>query len=390
MKKIIWLASWYPSDTNPYTGDFIERHAIAASLRNDVQVLHVVKDNRGTFSEKKKEEHRQYVHHGAKATIIYFKTPGFHWGWLEKLYSNYVYLKIHADYIKKYISRKGRPDGIHVHIGMKAGMAALLAKRKYGIPYVVSEHWSGLCPEARPHFKGKSVFFRKLWNRAMKNASGYTAVSEYLAHSMEQLFSLKKKVQVIPNVVNTEIFFPLANSDKKNQFIHISTLTYQKNAEQILEAAAILKKQSPSFSLLIFGEPNDHLLNLCRSLDIQDVIIFKRSCPQEELAKYIQESLALILYSRFETFGCVIIEANACGKPVIVSDIAVFHETVESGVNGVFVSLNNPILLAKTMLSLVSGQRTFDASLIEKQARAKYAFNRIGDQFSAFYEDHFS
>src|SRR6185437_16608146 len=136
----------------------------------------------------------------------------------------------------------------------------------------------------------------------MKNASGYTAVSEYLAHSIEDIFSLKKPVRVIHNVVNTDIFYPSAVTGQKLRFIHISTLIYQKNAEQILEAASILKKKIPAFSLLIFGEPNENLLNLSRNLDVQDVVLFKHNCPQQELVKYIQESIALILYSRFETF----------------------------------------------------------------------------------------
>ena len=43
-KKILWLCSWYPNRTDPYDGDFIQRHARAASLFHDIQVIRVVAD----------------------------------------------------------------------------------------------------------------------------------------------------------------------------------------------------------------------------------------------------------------------------------------------------------------------------------------------------------
>ncbi len=388
MKKILWLASWYPSKVDPYTGDFIERHAQAAARENDIHVLHVVKDTRAIFAEKRIEEHRHYAQ-GGEATIIYYKTPTYNIKWFEKLYSNYVYLKLHENYLKKYIGKAGKPDGIHVHIGMKAGLAALLLKWKYRIPYVVSEQWSGLCSESNPNFNDKPFMFRWLWKLLMKKATGYSAVSEYLANAMQNQFFLKRRVQVIPNVVNTDVFYPSGTTNNKIQFIHISSLNYQKNAEQILEAAAILKKQFPEFTLLIFGEPKENLLTFTRELNIQDVVEFKGTGPQEELRKFIQQSVALILYSRFETFGCVIIEANACGKPVIVSDIPVFHENVKSSVTGVFVPLNNPALLAETMYSLATNQLVFDDAIIEKQAKDKYSYEIVGKQFDEFYHNNF-
>lgn len=68
---------------------------------------------------------------------------------------------------------------------------------------------------------------------------------------------------------------------------------------------------------------------------------------QESLVKFLQPATALILVSSYETFGCVLIEANACGVPVIVSDIPVFHETVKQEVNGVFTKLNDSNHLGK-------------------------------------------
>ncbi|HQV61525.1 MAG TPA: hypothetical protein PLG08_12150, partial [Chitinophagaceae bacterium] len=53
-KKILWLCSWYPAKTDPYNGDFIQRHARAAALYNDIYIIHVAGDETG--NTKKPEE----------------------------------------------------------------------------------------------------------------------------------------------------------------------------------------------------------------------------------------------------------------------------------------------------------------------------------------------
>ena len=388
MKKMLWLASWYPSKVDPFTGDFIERHARAASLYSSIHVLHVVKDKSLIENKKNLEEKKRYAE-GGEATIIYYPSPAYRFSWLEKLHSIYLYLKIHKEYLKNYIREKGKPDGIHVHIGLKAGIAGLFLKFWYQIPYLVSEHWSGLCPEAKPNYSDKPWFYRWLWKTVMKNASGYSAVSEYLAVAMQNMFSLNK-VNVIPNVVDSNMFFPSGKLVKKARFIYISAIkNYQKNVISILEAAAIMIKRVPEFSLIIFGEPNETAEIYVQTMNLGHAVEFKGLSSQEELRDYIQEAVALILYSRFETFGCVILEANACGKPVIVSDIPVFHENVKSGQTGVFVPLDNPLMLADAMVAVSTGQYQFDPDLIQHWALGHYSFEIVGKLFAEFYNYHF-
>ena len=222
----------------------------------------------------------------------------------------------------------------------------------------------------------------------MKNAAGYSAVSEYLASAMHKIFSFKK-ISVVPNVVDTNLFYPAEKKPVDAHFIHISSLNYQKNPEQILQAVAILLKKIPACRLTIFGEPVESLINLAATLQIADAVEFKGLCSQEVLREHIQQSAALILYSRFETFGCVIIEANATGKPVIVSDIPVFHENVLDGITGIFVPLNNPVSLAEAMCAVVEDKYAFDEDVIQNWVKNQYSFEKVAKQFANFYEEKF-
>jgi glycosyltransferase involved in cell wall biosynthesis len=384
-KKILWLASWFPNRLAPLTGDFIERHAKAASLYNDVFLIHVVKDEEFVASGNMRKEENKYSEHFS-AEIIYYRSSITGIDWIDAIFSNIRYCLLTRQAIRRYIRQHGKPEAIHVHIAMKAGIMAVYAKWAYQIPYLVSEQWTGLCPEAKPNLNDKSWLFRKLWRYVVRHASAVTSVSEYLATAMKQRFFIRD-ISIIPNVVDMSIFFPVTSGNGLFQFIHISTLNEQKNPAQLFEAISILKARSRMpFKLLVFGEPDASLRNLAERLGINDSISFKGTCLQKDLAPQMQECQALILYSRFETFGCVIIEANASGLPVIVSDIPVLHENVVDAVTGIFVPLNDPQALAEKMLWMMNHRTEFNIEQIVRLTKDKFSYPIVGMQFDAMYE----
>ena len=77
------------------------------------------------------------------------------------------------------------------------------------------------------------------------------------------------------------VFFTSEKKSGNAHFIHISSLNYQKNPEQILMAAAIVLKRIPAYRLIIFGEPSESLISLAASLQIENAVEFKGMCSQE-------------------------------------------------------------------------------------------------------------
>ena len=206
-----------------------------------------------------------------------------------------------------------------------------------------------------------------------------------LADALQNRFAIEK-IRIIPNVVDTTIFYPAQNKNAtKTRFIHISNMNFQKNTEAILEALHLLKTNE-TFEMYLFGTDNTRIKNLINDYALQDHVFIRGEVAQPELADAIRQSDALVLYSRFETFGCVIIEANACGIPVIVSDIEVFHELVEEGVNGMFAETENPKALAQKLKQFILQKNTFDKMAIADAAAQKYNFKKVGQQFLDLYK----
>jgi glycosyltransferase involved in cell wall biosynthesis len=381
--KVLWLPSWYPNRCSPFNGDFIKRHAEAVSLSEKVQVIFVIRDSAGAVTNDELTE--ESVNDKLSETIIYYYSPRYPF-FFDKLFSERKYRKLYKQAVTKYIQKNGKPDMVHVHVAMKAGSIALWMKRTMAIPFVVSEHWSGFLDEARERFDQLPFYFRSLWKKIMRRADGCSTVSQYLANAVKRKFPFTEAA-IIPNVVDTAIFYPAEVEKKELKFIHISGLDELKNPKEIMEAFKIVLDKYPDAVLEVFGSTKKEIVRFSDGLQLTDKVRFHEEVPQQLLAKELNQSVALILYSSYETFGCVLIEANACGVPVIVSDIPVFHENIQESVNGFFVKPHDPAALAGKMIWAIENRPLIDSRAVATMTGSKFSYSKVGEQFSNWYKD---
>lgn len=381
MKHILWLTSWYPDNLDKFDGDFIQRHARAVALYCKVHVIYVKKDGRLASDEVASDIQEKG---NLTEQIIYYNHVATGIKLLDKFLSQRKFNKLSKWAVKEYIKVTGKPDIVHVHIAMKAGITALWIKHKWNIPFIVSEHWTGYLPNADLQFQSFPFLYKSLLKKVLQQASMLTVVSEHLGQAVQHHFPAIK-YQVIPNVIDTDIFFPEQKPvAAKTRFIHISNMNYQKNTEAILEATHLLKAEL-QFEMYLYGTDNPQIHKLIDNYALQNHVFIKGEVDQTELAEAVRQSDALVLYSRFETFGCVIIEANACGIPVIVSNLEVFHELVEENVNGIFSPGENPQALAQKLKEFVLQKDTFVKNEIAGVAAKKYNYKTVGQQFFQLY-----
>jgi glycosyltransferase involved in cell wall biosynthesis len=383
MRNILWLTSWYPNKLAPFDGDFIQRHAQAVALLHQVDVLFIINDVHGKVTDRVKEEVSKSGNLSEK--IIYYHNRRTGIRFLDKLLSSLKYIQLYKKSVNKYISENGKPSFVHLHVAMKAGIIALWLKRKYAIPYILSEHWTDYLPEAIPNFEKRNHVFKNLCYKIFQEASLVSVVSKVLGDVIREKFSVD--YNVIPNVVNTAIFFPDGEAhNQKVNFIHISSLAYQKNIDQVIQALAIVKEKNYDFLLTIVGPADDKLKQVIKSYGLSANIVFKKEVPQSMLAELVRRSDALILYSKYETFGCVVIEANACGKPAILSDLPVFREYSIEGETAIFANPNDPGALASTIIEFIQNKNSFDPVRISTYVESKFSYTKVANQFNSIYQ----
>lgn len=369
----------------PYNGDFIKRHAEAVSLFEDITVIHVVRDTAGQVTKSVHTETKKQ--NNLTEVIIYYYVPSRQIEFLEKIISFRKYKSVYKAAIRNHINENGKPDLVHVHMGMQPATVALWLNKNLQVPIIVTEHWTGFLKEAVERFSMLPFYVRRQWQRLIKKAASVSVVSEYLGKGMTSLFS-SDNIKIFPNVVNDVVFkYSIKKQNENPVFLHVSGLDDFKNPLLILEALKNFHTEYPGATMNIIGSTRKEIIEKAAEMNLQDVVFFYPEMPQSELCEYMSKADALILYSKYETFGCVIIEANACGTPVIVSDIPVFHETVAAGVNGVFAGKENVQLLLEKMKWVIGNRSQFNGNAISQTALSKYGYKTVGKQFSDWYRE---
>lgn len=381
--NVVWLPSWYPNRTSINNGDFIARQAKAvAPFVTSLTVITVVKDDAMAPNKTELEEHRE----GNFTVYLVYYGPSKWSGVVDKIISLKKYTALHFQLLENIVATKGKPDIIHVHVAMKAGIIARKIRQRYNIPYIVTEHSSIYFKEAKPSVYDAGFYTRKQIKLILQQASLLITVSNELGKAINKHF-IQINYKVIPNVVDTQLFSQVnVPSTKVTRLIHISGMGHPKNMDAIMKGLAEWKSRGNDFVMHVYGEGPLHVKELVKHHNLGNEITFHGEVSQVVLSHAIQASDALILYSKYETFGCVIIEANACGKPVIVSDIPVFHELVDDK-NGIIAAGDDAIALADALDRFVKRKDDFIAEQIANDTASKYSYPVVGRQIKQAYDE---
>ncbi|MEO8112031.1 MAG: glycosyltransferase [Ginsengibacter sp.] len=385
-KNILWLASWYPNALTPYDGDFIQRHASAVSNFREITVIHIKKDEEGIItkdvkivSSSKKNLHEIIVFYYAGKTKLRF---------FNRLVSSIKYKKIYTQVLKKYIKENGKPALVHVHVALKAGLLGLYLKKKMNIPFIVTEHWSGYFKEAKVNIYNSGFLVRNYTKKVLSNASLLLPVTQKMGEVINKTLA-KIPYEVVPNVVDTTVFYYEPITNKKFRFIHASSLNHYKNPEGIIRAVKNLANEGLDFEFLFIGWVTHGLIALANELSLTGKFIFFRDpVSYEEVAGEMQQASSLVLFSRIESLPCVLLEALCCGLPVISSDVGGISKVINK-TNGLLVESENEPQLTDAMKKMILNFDLYDRPGIAKKAREAFNYDTVGKQITCIYSKEF-
>ncbi len=381
--KILWLCSWYPHSVDPFDGDFIERQAKALSLYTEVQVIHIVQNFH--FLQNEKEQRAEHKTEGNLSSSVYFlplQASGI--PFLQKLLFNQRYQSFYQQLIDAYIQKNGKPDIIHVHVPVKAGAVAIKVKEKYAIPFVVTEHSSAYYEHIPENYFQRNRYFRHITKTTFEQAAVVSSVSNWLLHRLQELFRVQQ-VQLIRNVVDTDLFFYKPSSNKRKSFIHVSLMHPLKNVTGILHALAALNQKTTDWEMSFIGPASTADLKLAGELGLTKQIAWKGILQYAAVAKEMQQADALVHFSKYENLPCVVNEALCCGLPVFSSNVGGIAELIDSS-NGMLVQEGNIAALADALHSYLQNASSYDRETISAKAVQQFQYKTIGKEMLELYE----
>lgn len=259
--------------------------------------------------------------------------------------------------------RKFRPDIVHAHYATSYG---LLGARSGFHPLIISVWGSDVFD-----FPRRSFIHRWILKRNLKNADHIFSTSEVMKKEVVRLGI--PDVTVTPFGVNINVYKPqqIRKRDDGVQVIGtVKTLEQHYGIDILINAFTLLKKTYTSpLQLVICGSGTQEkaLKELALSSGYNSDIVFKGHVPQEEVPDYIRSFDIFANLSRQESFGVAVIEAMACGVPVVVSDAPGLLEVTAHGEYGIVVPRDDASGAADALLRLLN-DKSLEAQL-RKQGR---------------------
>lgn len=266
----------------------------------------------------------------------------------ENNISKIFYLK--GVYRLKSILNNFKPDILHSHYASSYGLIGALSRFN---PYLISVWGSDVF-----QFPNYSKLYKKILEFNLSKADKILSTSIALKKETEKYTS--KDILITPFGVDTNIFKKTnVNSIFPNNDFIIGTIkTLEKNygIEYLIRAFNLLKLKynSAHLKLLIVGKGTQlgYLQDLVKSLNIQGDVVFTGYVNHNEIVKYHNMLDLSVFPSLEESFGVSVLEASACEKPVIVTNVGGLPEVVENNVTGFIIEKENIELLAEKMETL--------------------------------------
>ena len=194
----------------------------------------------------------------------------------------------------------------------------------------------------------------------------------------------------IPNAVDTSLFSP---SEQKRltdccHLITIASLDENKNISDLISALAILKKNlnfSSKLEIIGDGPLRSELEKQITLEGLSNAITLQGVLPKRIVAERLRSADIFLLPSQWENQPAAIIEAFACGLPVIASRVGGIPEIVPEKF-GRLLPPNDPVSIATAIVDLCNQYNSFDRHAISEYAKSHFGYETISNQFSHAYQ----
>lgn len=382
--NILFISGWYPNRVLPTLGNFVQKHAEAVALNSNVTVLNVWPDKNCINDIEFTESNINNVY-----TInVYYKKvrnkiPVF--SQIQKFFRIKNAYRMGVEIVN---NRYSHIDIIHHNILYPSGIVTLVLHKTKKIPFIVTEHSTAYLKSKNIKIGGIEKFLSK---KICASAGFITPVSEDLKKAMIN-HGYNGNYEIIYNVVDTKLFYPGETKQKKERtrFLHISTLDdSHKNISGILNAIAELSNVTKDFTFLFAGDGdiNPHI-EKAKKLGIYNTFaFFEGTKTTSEIADLMRKSDSFVMFSNYENLPVVIIEALACGLPIVSSDVGGIHEHVNEN-RGILVHPKDEKALANALDQTMTKIHNagYNAKELSAYANQNFSYEKVSEKFHLLYE----
>jgi glycosyltransferase involved in cell wall biosynthesis len=245
--------------------------------------------------------------------------------------------------------REIKPDILHAQ-DLSMSLPAYLSRKILKIPYVV---WG----------RGTDVYHPRNFERftmkpILRNAHAILALTEDMREKLKCIYDTR--IYVIPNGIDLEEYkdvMIIPNRKKgTKEILFVGRLHPIKGVQYLLRAMKQVQEKIPDARLILVGdgEERERLVSLSIQLGIQKYVQFIGITPHNVVKTFMQQADVFVLPSLSEGFPNVILEAMACGLPIIASRVGGIPDIITNDTNGYLVEVKDTNDMANKILLLLS------------------------------------
>lgn len=376
--SIVVLSSTFPSATYPHAGIFIQERTRFVAKTLPVTVVSprpwfplqsVIRWWRPAFRPRLPAFEVRAGHEIHRPRVLSVPRVLKHWDGF--LLAVGAYLRLRR------LKVQGRLDVLDAHFAYPEGYAATLLGRWLAVPVTLTMRGT----EAR---HSRDARLRPLVRAALEGATRVFAVSAALKRVAVSLGIPESKVLVVGNGVDTEVFHAMPRDTARARLgigtgakvlVTVGGLVERKGFHRVIECMPELLKKFPDLLYLVVGGPGPEgdwegrLRDRAQTLGLRDQVRFLGALPPSEVRIPLSAADMFVLSTRYEGWANVILEAMACGLPVVTTDVGGNREVVPDDALGVIVPFEDHAALVDAIGS--SLRRTWNHEAIVEFARAQ-------------------
>ena len=284
-------------------------------------------------------------------------------------------------------------DVVHVQWPIPNGLGAIFLKKIYGIPYINTIHGEEVHLSKRYH-----LLFALRWlvNNSSKTITNSTATRKFCLEAGLD----GDKIEVIPFGVDTDFFRPLDvyKDETIFQILSVGYLIERKGFEYLIRAMPLVLEKHKQARLKIVGSGplESKLKELIYELDLGDEVEIVNNVSDEELLMIYNSSDLFVLPSivdsqgNTEGLGVVLLEAMACGLPVIGSDVGGIPDIIEDNKTGIMISEKDISGISGAILKLIENENYLEKLSIQGYdiVRDRFSWKKISKLYLNVYETY--
>lgn len=271
-------------------------------------------------------------------------------------------------------------DIIHAHVTYPDGFAAVLVGKLLKRPVIVTEHTGNFRRVIR-----KTLGRRALSLHALKNAHLVISVSKNQRRELLQEGLSADKVILIPNGIDLKTFRPMKQETTVKGYrtiLFVGHLIENKGVHFLLEALRQLQDRGRNdLQLFLAGDGawKEYLMEKAQELGLDSKVHFLGVLDKAGVAQWMRKCDLLVLPSLRESFGIVLIEAMACGKPVVATRCGGPEEIVTDDA-GILVAPGDTEALSEGIEHVLQNPGRYKSEAIAEHVRLKYDIDRVAER----------